>query len=191
MNDEMPLNESERRAESPMSAAPEDRDELAELKDRHLRLAADFENYKRRVREDTDRTVTRQKDSLVKDLLSVLDNLNRALEFATDDASPIRAGVELTLQQFRQVLRQHGYEPDACVGQTFDPRRQESIGSRCHPSSADHAVLEVVQEGWLRKGQLVRPAKVIINDLANTPESRSSRMAESDDESVSNPNETK
>jgi molecular chaperone GrpE (heat shock protein) len=100
--------------------------------------------------------------------------------------SPLRAGVEPTLQQFRQVLRQHGYKPDDSVGQTFDPRRQESIGSRSDPPSADHAVLDVVQEG----GQLLRPAKVIINYLANTAESRSSRMAESDDEPVSNPNES-
>lgn len=194
MNEESPSTESLKPANTPDPATSDPQAahaELAELKDRHLRLAADFENYKRRAREDADRRASGQRDELLKDLLPVLDNLRRALESATNDASPLRAGVELTLQQFRQVLHQHGCQPDECLDQVFDPRRQEAIGSRHDPSLADHVVLEIVQEGWLRDGELLRPAKVIINDLAATADTCPSQTDQGKNEHTSTPNESK
>ncbi|HEY9173075.1 MAG TPA: nucleotide exchange factor GrpE [Verrucomicrobiae bacterium] len=190
MNKESPSTESPKPASAPDPATPgpqADHAELAALKDRHLRLAADFENYKRRAREDADRRAAGQRDELLKDILPVLDNLKRALESAADDASPLRTGVELTLQQLRQVLRQNGCEPDECVNQVFDPRRQEAIGSRHDSSRPDHVVLEIVQEGWRRGGELLRPAKVIINDLAAATDARSSRTCPGENEHTSTP----
>lgn len=177
MNDDQPVTESPKPADTPDPAAapPETaHPELAAVQDRHLRLAADFENYKRRTQDEAARRAAMAKDAVLRDLLPVLDNLKRALTSAGHEASSLRTGVEMTLQQFRQVLQQHGCEPDHCVGQVFDPHRQEAVGSRHDPSRPDHVVLEIVQEGWLRGDALLRPAKVIINDLTATVDGRPS-----------------
>ena len=194
MNNETPLTESPKpdaKLAPSVSATQDAQAEIAALKDRHLRLAADFENYKRRAHADADRRVARQMNDLLTDLLPVLDNLKRALETAPGETSPLRTGVELTLQKFRQILRQHGCEPDDCAGKMFDPRRQETIGSRHDSSHADHMILEVVQEGWLRDGELLRPAKVIINDLTTAPHSLLTHANPSDNEPIQTTNELK
>jgi molecular chaperone GrpE (heat shock protein) len=80
----------------------------------------------------------------------------------------------MTLQQFRQVMRQHRYEPNACGGQRFQPRRQESTGSPSNPLAANHALLELGQAGWLHHAQFLRPAQIIIHDCAESAKIRSS-----------------
>ncbi len=169
MSEKQLVHGTEKSVESSTHGACENRARLDELSERYLQLASDFENLKRRTREEADRIATKKADLLVLGLLPVVDNLSRALKSATPDATALRAGVGLTLKNFRQVLREHGYEPDDCLHQKFDPRRQESIGSRSLASYSDQAVLEVVQEGWLRSGELLRPARVIINDLGGSP----------------------
>jgi len=150
--------------------------ELAAQKDRYLRLAADFDNFKRRTAQEAERRAAAQKDAFIGELLPVMDNLERALASPSSLTQQIRTGVEMTLQQLCQLLQRHGCEPDDCLGQPFDPHRQEAVGSRCEPSQPDHVVLEVVQTGWRRGENLLRPARVIINDLGaskvgNTPHS--------------------
>ena len=139
--------------------------ELAAQKDRYLRLAADFDNFKRRTAQEAERRAAAQKDAFISELLPVVDNLERALGSPSSSTDQLRTGVEMTLQQLCHLLRRHGCEPDDCLGQPFDPRRQEAVGSRRDPSRPDHIVLEVVQRGWRRGEDLLRPARVIINDL--------------------------
>lgn len=148
--------------------------ELAALKDRYVRLAADFDNFKRRTAQEAERRAAGQKDAFIGELLPVMDNLERALASPSSSTEQLRAGVAMTSQQLYQLLRRHGCEPDDCRGQPFDPRRQEAVGSRRDPSQPDHVVLEVVQRGWRRGDSLLRSARVIINDLGaprvgNTP----------------------
>src|SRR5689334_12509723 len=87
--------------------------ELTAQKDLYLRLAADFENFRRRTGQEIDRRAAAQKEEFIRDLLPVIDNLERALANA-DAASPqqLRQGVEMTLQQLKQLLRRHGIEAD-------------------------------------------------------------------------------
>ena len=142
------------------------RQELAEQKDQNLRLAADFENFKRRSRQEAETRAAAQKESFIQDLLPCLDNLERALASgATPGTSQFHQGVEMTLQQLRLLLRQHGIETEEIVGQPFDPHRHEAVSQRHDPAQANHAVLEVFQRGYRRGEKVFRPAKVVVNDL--------------------------
>src|SRR5271157_1376691 len=88
------------------------RQQLAEQKDVNLRLAADFENFKRRSRQEGDARAATQKESFIHELLPAIDNLERALASGASSGSPqLHQGVEMTLQQLRLLLRHHGIEP--------------------------------------------------------------------------------
>ena len=153
------------------SAAPADpaclQQELATQRDDYLRLAADFENYKKRTRRDAEQQAAAQKEAFISDLLPALDNLERALASApTSTAAQMQHGVTLTLQQLSQLLLQHGIEPVAAVGCPFDPHRHEAISVRHDPTQPDQVVLEVSQRGYCRGDHIFRPAQVVVNDLS-------------------------
>lgn len=142
------------------------RQDLAGQRNLFLHLSADFENFKRRSRLETETRAAAQKESFIHELLPVIDNLERALTSGgSADSLKFRQGVEMTLHQLRQLLSRHGIEPQAGVGQRFDPHLHEAV-SQCHdPAHADHSIVEVLQRGYLRGTKNFRPAKVIVNDL--------------------------
>lgn len=143
--------------------------EIAEQKDRYLRLAADFDNYRKRLAQEIERRAAAQKQEFIRELLPVIDNLERALA-ANASASPaqLRQGVRLTLQQLHQLLRRHGVEPEESLGRPFDPHRHEAVATRRDPAQPDHAVLEVFQRGYRHGDVVFRPAKVVVNDLSRS-----------------------
>jgi len=178
-------NLSERQAVDPLSAADATTaateseallKDLAEQKELHLRLAADFENFKRRSRQESEARAVAQKESLIVELLPVMDNLERALAAGgARDTAPFHQGVDMTLKQLQQLLRQHGVESEEILGQVFDPHRQEALSQGHDPVKPDHAILEVVQRGYRRGAKIVRPAKVIVNDLTAAQPARHGR----------------
>jgi len=144
--------------------------ELAEQKDVYLRLAADFDNFKKRTRRESERQAAAQKEAFIGDLLPALDNLERALvtekSISTDS---LYQGVKITLQQLCQLLYRHGIEAVEDLGRPFDPHRHEAISVRHNPSQPDQIILEVAQRGYCRGDKVFRPAKVIVNDLSHPP----------------------
>ncbi len=150
--------------------------DLAEQKDLHLRLAADFENFKKRSRQEVEARAVAQKESFIVELLPVIDNLERALAAgALRDSAQFHQGVEMTLKQLQQLLRQHGIESEEIAGQPFDPHRQEALSQGHDPAQPDHAILEVVQRGYRRGAKIIRPAKVVVNDLTLSKPARHGR----------------
>lgn len=147
--------------------------ELAEWKNRYLRLAADFDNFRKRIARENDRRAAEQKNAFVRDLLPVVDNLERALSEAQGTAESLiqlREGIGLTLRQLTTVLNRHGFEARDDLGKPFDPQFHEAVGICADPAHAHHAIVEVWQCAWLRGAELIRPAKVIVNDLkSNRP----------------------
>jgi molecular chaperone GrpE len=140
--------------------------DLADQRELHLRLAADFENFKRRSRQESDAQAAAQKTAFIVELLPVIDNLERALASGTSrDSSQFHQGVEMTLKQLQQLLRQHGVEGEDVVGKPFDPHRHEALSQGHDPVQPDHAILTVVQRGYRRGEKVLRPAKVVVNDL--------------------------
>ncbi len=140
--------------------------DLAEQRELHLRLAADFENFKRRSRQESEAQASAQKTSFIVELLPVIENLERArAPGASRDAAQFNQGVEMTLKQLQQLLRQHGVESEEVVGKPFDPHRHEALSQGHDPAQPDHAILSVLQRGYRRGEKVVRPAKVVVNDL--------------------------
>jgi molecular chaperone GrpE len=138
--------------------------ELTAQKDLNLRLAADFDNFRKRTARETDRRAAAQKEAFIHELLPIIDNLERAL---ASDASTeqLHGGVKMTLQQLHQLLSRHGIEPEEAIGRPFDPHRHEAVALRHDPSQPDHAIVEILQPGYRRGDEVFRPAKVIVNDL--------------------------
>jgi molecular chaperone GrpE len=150
--------------------------DLAEQKDLHLRLAADFENFKKRSRQEVEARTVAQKEAFIVELLPVIDNLERALAAgASRDSAQFHQGVEMTLKQVHQLLRQHGVESEEIAGRLFDPHRQEALSQGHDPAQPDHAILEVVQRGYRRGAKIIRPAKVVVNDLTLSKPARHGR----------------
>jgi molecular chaperone GrpE len=151
--------------ESNQKAKEKLKGELAVEKDRYLRLAADFDNFRRRTAQEMERRAAAQKDAFIRELLSVIDNLERALS-AEATVEQLGHGVQITLQQLYQLLHRHGIDPVESLDRPFDPRFHEAVMTRHDPSIPDQIVLEVIEGGYNRGKELFRPAKVIVNDLS-------------------------
>jgi molecular chaperone GrpE len=142
----------------------------------HLRLMADFDNFKRRSRQESEARAVGQKESFIVELLPVIDNLERALASgASRDSAQFQQGVEMTLKQLQLLLRQHGVESEEIIGKPFDPHRQEALSQGHDPAQPDHAILAVLQRGYRRGDKVVRPAKVVVNDLTPSQPARHGR----------------
>src|SRR5438105_10780234 len=102
---------------------------LAEAKDRHLRLAADFDNYKKRMRQEQLETIQHASAELINRLLPVLDDLHSVLDHAPDgiDESWLK-GIELSVRKLEDALGTHGLEPIESIGSRFDPKVHEAVG---------------------------------------------------------------
>jgi len=143
---------------------------LAAQKDDYLRLAADFDNFQKRTRRDSDQQAAAEKEAFIRDLLPILDNLERALASEQSISSePLHQGVTMTLQQVSQLLHRHGIEAVEDMGRPFDPHRHEAVSVRHDPYQPDQIILEVTQRGYCRNDKVFRPAKVIVNDLSYFP----------------------
>lgn len=139
-------------------------EEAKENYDRLLRAVAELENYKKRVAKEKTDLIRYGNEELLKALLPVIDNLERALAHAkdADDKLGIREGVEMTLQQFLQVLQRFGVTQICAEGERFDPSRHEAIMERvCGDHPPGHVVAEI-ERGYMLNDRLVRPAKVVV-----------------------------
>ena len=133
--------------------------ELADLRDRSIRTLADFENYRRRSereREDLRRFAVA--DAL-RDMLPVVDNLERALA-AGGTVEDLKLGVELTLRQFKDLLRQRGIAEVPAVGAPFDPAVHEAVAREEDADVSVPTVTTELQRGYTVHGRLLRPALV-------------------------------
>lgn len=150
--------------------------DLAEQKDLHLRLAADFDNFKKRSRLEADTRAASQKESFIIELLPVIDNLERALAAgASRDSVQFHQGVAMTLKQVQQLLQKHGVESEEIIGKPFDPHRHEALSQGHDPTQPDHTILQVIQRGYRKGTKVIRPAKVVVNDLTSAKQGRHGR----------------
>ncbi|MGB2693402.1 MAG: nucleotide exchange factor GrpE [Thermodesulfobacteriota bacterium] len=139
--------------------------ELEELNQQYLRLAADFENYKRRMTKERADSVAYGNEELIKEMLNVLDNLQRALEHTEhqDDAKPVIDGVKLVQKQFVSTLEKFGVKPiDASKGKEFDPMLHQAIEHVESDEIAPGLVLSEMLTGYKLKDRLLRPALVVV-----------------------------
>jgi molecular chaperone GrpE len=139
--------------------------ELAEAKDRMLRIAADFDNWKKRARKDQVDGEMRVKESVLHDFLEIVDGLERAAacdDSKENDAKSIRNGVELVLRQFRSKLERYQVKPIETTGQPFDPHMHEAISQVPSADVKPGSVLHELQKGYVIGEKLLRPAMVVV-----------------------------
>jgi len=130
--------------------------------DSYLRLAADFDNYRKRVARDQAELVQRATERLVKELLPVLDDLERALQAADEhEEAKLEDGVRLVHRALAEVLRKEGIEEIATEG-AFDPHVHEALLTQPGDGVETGDVLQVLQKGYRLGDKVVRPARVIV-----------------------------
>jgi molecular chaperone GrpE len=154
--------------------------QLAELNDKYLRLAAEFDNYKRRTLKEHQDLFNYANENLIKELLATVDNLERALvhvrqqdEEEASEGENLGEGVELTYRSLFQALEKTGVQVVDPEGEKFDPKVHEAL--RQDPS-AEHepgTIIEVYQKGYLLKDRLLRPALVAVSGPASDVEADS------------------
>jgi molecular chaperone GrpE len=143
-----------------LTATKRERDEYLELAQR---TRADFENYRKRVAKESAEATARGKADLAKQLLPVVDNLERALEAANAEPGSLGKGVGLVLEELRGKLQEAGVEPYDPLGERFDPELHEALSTRAEEGTDAGEVLETVEKGYRLNGQVLRPARVVVS----------------------------
>ena len=154
-------HEMELTAQQAVEGTPEPTAETAdrELRDRYLRTLADFENYRKRADREKADFFKYALNGLIKDLLPVLDNFDRALEHA-EEGDDFHKGVLLIYKQLWDVLQRHGVKPIDQSGVHFDPNIHEAVVTEEDPSVPAHTVSAILQKGYFLHDRLLRPALV-------------------------------
>ena len=132
--------------------------------DRFLRLYAEFENYKKRIEREKEELVKFANEELIKELLPVIDNLERALDQSeTSDQEALRKGVELTLQQLLSALKKFGLQQVESKGKAFDPNRHEAVAVEETEEHEEGIVVQEHRKAYFFKDRLIRPALVTVS----------------------------
>jgi molecular chaperone GrpE len=149
--------------EGRLTALAADRDGLAagkaEAEERLLRLRAEFDNYRRRVERERADFLQYAAADLVRQVLPVLDDFERALKHETADRDYAK-GVDLIFQRFSEALKKMGLEPIESAGQMFDPNVHQAVQRVETDEAEDQTILEEFQKGYNFRGKLLRPAMV-------------------------------
>ena len=156
----------EERAEAEPSTAQEDmQTELSTIKDRHLRLVAEFTNYRRRAESELSEAWARGQADMLRSFVDGLDDLQRvgAWQAESTTVEALVEGIDLVERKFRQALEAAGVELIDPVDEVFDPNTMEAmLGVPTEDPENDQKVQEVFQKGYRFKGHLVRPARVVV-----------------------------
>jgi len=138
--------------------------EAEATRDRYIRTVAEFDNYRKRAAREREEYVRSAAESLVRDLLPVLDNFDRALQAARQDpaAAAVTAGVELIQRELLRVLERAGVTPFSAVGAPFDPERHEAVARVPAAGQPDMTVVDETARGYLINGRVLRPAQVTV-----------------------------
>lgn len=151
----------------PQSALAKANEEKRELNDRLLRTAADFENYKRRVRKEMEDASVRGLEGLAKELLPALDNFDRALAAAKSSTAPgvavIVEGVQMVQKSLFSALEKYQIKPFEAEGKPFDPNVHEGIQQVDSETVPQGSVATVFQRGYMIGSRLLRPAMVAVS----------------------------
>ncbi|MDR4492973.1 MAG: nucleotide exchange factor GrpE [Nitrospirales bacterium] len=144
---------------------PDVQEELLAAQDKHLRLAAEFENYKRRSQRDVNESIKFANESLLKNLLPVIDNLERAIQCGKDVgmANAVMEGVELTHKSFLETVEKLGVRQISSAGQPFDPSRHQAVAQVESDTLDANIVVEEFQKGYFLHDRILRPAMVTVS----------------------------
>jgi molecular chaperone GrpE len=146
--------------DDPLAVARRERDEYLDLA---RRAQADFENYRKRAAREAAAAGERARGGLVRELLPVVDNLERALGSAGEAERHLAEGVALVHSELIAVLERNGIEQFDPAGEAFDPTFHEALSTRSEEGAKPGMVLDVVEKGYRSNGQVLRPARVVVS----------------------------
>ncbi len=146
-------------------------EELHALHDKYLRLAAEFDNYKRRVQRDQQDTIRFANEKLFKDLLPTLDNLERALQSGREQGriEGLLEGVDLTYKHFLDTLQKMGIKQVSSVGEVFDPTKHQAVGQVESDTIPENVIVDEYQKGYFVHDRILRPAMVTVAKAKTEP----------------------
>lgn len=136
--------------------------QLTEKHDSLLRTMADFDNFRRRTRQEMEEIRRIALEEFLRSLLRVMDNFERALQAAEESQcfEKLMEGVQLTYRQMQALLREAGVQPIEAVGKPFDPNCHEAVQRVESPDHPDETVLEEVERGYMIQSRVLRPSRV-------------------------------
>ena len=134
--------------------------DMENLKDQHLRLAAEYDNYRKRTTKEKEQIYSDAKMATVKEFLAVYDNLERAVAVGGNDDSPHLKGMEMIFHQLEEILKKLGVEKIDAAGQPFDPDKHSAVMHIDDDNLGENTVAEVFQQGFTLNGKVIRFAVV-------------------------------
>ena len=150
--------------ENPADAMQQKIDELTaglkEKEERALRLQADFENFRRRTSKEKEELSAVIKQEILKDMLPLLDNFERAMAAETKDAEAFQKGVDMIYTQLQEVMKKNGLEPIETEGQKFDPNFHQAVMRVQNDDLEDDDIAQELQKGYMVEGRVIRPSMV-------------------------------
>ncbi len=146
-------------------ALEEKEKEIQEKEERVKRLQADFDNFRRRTRQEKEELSAVVAQTLITDMLPLLDNFGRALEAEPTDAEALHTGVEMIYKQFGEALEKNGLEAIKAEGEKFDPNFHQAIMRVQDAEKEDDTIEAELQKGYMVRGRVIRPSmvKVVAN----------------------------
>jgi len=150
-----------------------------ELEDRVLRLAAEFDNYKKRTAREYQQLVKTANENLILQLVDVLDNFERALESAKSakDFDAFHQGIELIYQHLGELLAKEGLQPIEAIGQPFDPHQHEAILQVEDQEHPQEMVVNEIQRGYMLGDKLLRASRVVVSKAGGKKAAKSKKKA--------------
>lgn len=146
--------------------------EIAELKDKYLRLYAEFENYKKRVQKDKEDLIKYGNETFLFEILPVLDNLEMALKHSENNVSDgLLKGVEITLKEFLRIIEKFGMVPISALGKPFDPALHHAMSQIEKEDVEDKTVIEEFRKGYMLGDKVLRPSLVAVSKKPSASES--------------------
>ena len=155
----------EKTPDTPKEADPSELDKAlaaqAKEHDQYLRLAAEYDNYRKRTAKEKEGIYANAKIDTIKGMLPVYDNLERGLaQFGAEDDDPHKKGLEMIFNQYKEALTKLGVTPIDCVGKEFDPERHNAVMHIEDESCGENTVVEVLQQGFMLGDKVLRFAIV-------------------------------
>jgi molecular chaperone GrpE len=162
ISDEENAEESEKDIEDELETAKND---AKESYDRFIRLSAEFENYKKRLSRERDEFRKFANEALIKEILSVVDNLERAIESAENESENncVVEGVDMTHKEILKVLEKFNAKPIKAFGEPFDPNFHQAVMNEETDEYKENTVIRELQKGYLLHDRLLRPAMVVVS----------------------------
>ncbi len=152
------------------NAENQQEDETAQLREKLLRLTAEFDNFRKRSVREREEYRKFAVEQIITELLEVYDNFERALASAkqTDNVESVVKGVDMVFRQFASILEKEGLQQIECHGAEFDPHLHEAIMHVEHPEHKDNTILDVCKPGYYLHSKVIRPAMVTVSKKPDT-----------------------